>query len=144
MTPYRLVTGADYGHPIAMLGEVVLGKVPCPKDKMQRRWIKGLWLGKLGRNDSHILDTTAGAFTVPSARRLPRENQVNKEMMAQMKAIPWQPRDGVQHKIHRELSQPLVLPAPPAAGPTALEEEAGQDEKLNIPRWQSTIWMKMA
>ena len=45
MTPYKMITGGDYHHPIAMLGEIVLGKVPSPKGKMQRRWIKGVWLG---------------------------------------------------------------------------------------------------
>ena len=57
MTPYKLVTGGDYNHPVATLGEIVLGKVPSPKGKIQRRWIKGVWLGKLDRDDSNVLGT---------------------------------------------------------------------------------------
>ena len=33
-TPYRLVTGGDYSHPLATLGEVVLGKLPTTKSKL--------------------------------------------------------------------------------------------------------------
>jgi hypothetical protein len=57
VTPYKLVTGGDYNHPVATLGEIVLGKVPSPKGKIQRRWIKGVWLGKLDRDDSNVLGT---------------------------------------------------------------------------------------
>ena len=60
----KLVTGGDYNHPVATLGEIVLGKVPSPKGKIQRRWIKGVWLGKLDRDDSNVLGTASGAIAV--------------------------------------------------------------------------------
>ena len=128
LTPYRLTTGSDYSHPVAMLGEVVLGKVPTPRGKMQRRWIKGIWLGKLDRDDSNVLGTSSGAIAVRSVRRLPKESQISQELMNNMKGIPWQPRDGMRHKINRELSQPVALPAPAAAGPTALASEPPEEE----------------
>ena len=128
LTPYRLTTGSDYSHPVAMLGEVVLGKVPTPRGKMQRRWIKGIWLGKLDRDDSNVLGTSSGAIAVRSVRRLPKESQTSQELMNDMKGIPWQPRDGMRHKINRELSQPVALPAPAAAGPTALASEPPEEE----------------
>lgn len=111
-----------------MLGEVVLGKVPTPRGKMQRRWIKGIWLGKLDRDDSNVLGTSSGAIAVRSVRRLPKESQTSQELMNDMKGIPWQPRDGMRHKINRELSQPVALPAPAAAGPTALASEPPEKE----------------
>ena len=104
MTPYRLVTGSDYSHPLATLGEVVLVKLPTTKSKAQRRWVKGLWLGKLDRDDSHILGTSSGAIAVRSVRRLPLESQTDGVMMKAMKGIPWQPRDGVRHRITRDIS----------------------------------------
>ena len=136
LTPYRLTTGSDYSHPVAMLGEVVLGKVPTPRGKMQRRWIKGIWLGKLDRDDSNVLGTSSGAIAVRSVRRLPKESQTSQELMNDMKGIPWQPRDGMRHKINRELSQPVALPAPAAAGPTAL---ASDPERKNIRHWQKMV-----
>ena len=68
LTPYHLTTGSNYSHPVAMLGEVVLGKVPTPRGKMQRRWIKGIWLGKLDRDDSNVLGTSSGAVAVRSEK----------------------------------------------------------------------------
>ncbi|CAL1157854.1 unnamed protein product [Cladocopium goreaui] len=127
-TPYRLTTGSDYSHPVAMLGKVVLGKVPTPRGKMQRRWIKGVWLDNLDRDDSNVLGTSSGAIAVRSVRRLPKGSQTSQELMNDMKGIPWQPRDGMRHKINRELSQPVALPAPAAAGPTALASEPPEEE----------------
>ena len=49
LTPYKMVTGGDYSHPVARFGEVVLGKIPKPQTKIQRRWVRGVWLGKLDR-----------------------------------------------------------------------------------------------
>ncbi|CAL1127989.1 unnamed protein product [Cladocopium goreaui] len=98
------------------------------RGKMQRRWIKGIWLGKLDRDDSNVLGTSSGAIAVRSVRRLPKESQTSQELMNDMKGIPWQPRDGMRHKINRELSQPVALPAPAAAGPTALASEPPEKE----------------
>jgi hypothetical protein len=94
-----------------------------PKGKLQRRCLKGVWLGKLGRDDSHVIGTSAGAIAVRSIRRLPEEAQIDNELMSEMKGIPWQPRDGVRHKITRELSQPAIIPAPASAGNAASAEE---------------------
>ena len=93
-----------------------------PKGKLQRRCLKGVWLGKLGRDDSHVIGTSAGAIAVRSIRRLPEEAQIDNELMSEMKGIPWQPRDGVRHKITRELSQPAIIPAPASAGNAASAE----------------------
>ena len=141
LTPYRRVNGTDYNHSLATLGEIVLGKIPMPKGKLQRRWLKGVWLGKLDRDDSHVIDTSAGAIAVRSIRRLPKEAQIDNEHMSEMKGIPWQPGDGVRHKVAREVSQPAIIPAPAAAGnaasaegineshPTLAEDEEKVDEE---------------
>ena len=47
--------------------------------------------------------------------------------MAAMKGTPWQPRDGVRHKITRELSQPIAFPAPAASGSPEREEAVDHD-----------------
>ena len=95
-----------------------------PKGKLQRRWLKGVWLGKLDRDDSHVIGTSAGAIAVRSIRRLPREAQINKELMNEMKGIPWQPRDGVRHKVTREVSHPAIIPAPASAAEAPTAEES--------------------
>ena len=113
-----------------MLGEVVLGKVPTPKGKIQRSWIKGVWLGKLDKDDSNVLGTASGAIAVRSIRRLPKERLISTELMAAMKAIPWQPRDGVRDKITRELCQPIAFPAPAASGDSEQAEAADREPPM--------------
>jgi hypothetical protein len=53
---------------------------------------------------------------------LPKEAQIDNELMSEMKGIPWQPGDGVRHKVTREVSQPAIIPAPAAAGNAASAE----------------------
>ncbi|CAJ1369087.1 unnamed protein product, partial [Effrenium voratum] len=70
-TPFKLVNGHDYAKPICHFGEVVMAKVPLAESKLARKWLKGIWLGKLEKDDSHVIGTTAGAIAVRSVRRLP-------------------------------------------------------------------------
>ncbi|CAE7832741.1 unnamed protein product [Symbiodinium sp. CCMP2592] len=53
VTPYRAATGTDFG-------ETVLAKLPRPGNKAQVCWVKGVWAGKLERDDSHVVLTEAG------------------------------------------------------------------------------------
>ena len=80
-------------------------------------------LRKLDRDDSHVIGTSAGAIAVRSIHRLPKEAQIDSELMSEMKGIPWQPRDGVQNKVSREISEPAIIPAPAAAGNAVSVEE---------------------
>ena len=50
-----------------------LGKIPLPKGKLQRRWLKGVWLAKLDRDDSHVSGTGCHCSAVdpPLAKRIP-------------------------------------------------------------------------
>ena len=125
LTPYKLVTGGDYSHPVARFGEVVLGKIPKPQTKIQRRWVRGVWLGKLDRDDSHILGTSSGAIAVRSVRRLPPESQTDSKMLEEIKGLPWQPRDGVRHRVTPEVSHAMPMPLPAA---TAADSSAEGDE----------------
>ncbi|CAE6971006.1 RE2 [Symbiodinium sp. CCMP2592] len=59
VTPYRAATGTDYGGALCSFGETVLAKLPRPGNKAQVRWVKGVWTGKLERDDSHVVLTEA-------------------------------------------------------------------------------------
>lgn len=120
LTPYKMITGGDYSHPVARFGEVVLGKIPKPQTR-------GVWLGKLDRDDSHILGTSSGAIAVRSVRRFPPESQTDSKMLEDMKGLPWQPRDGVRHRVTPEVSHAMPMPLPAA---TAADSPAQGDEIL--------------
>ncbi len=61
---------------------------------------------------------------------MPLESQPDGVMLkAMMKGIPWQPRDGVRHRITRDISHALPIALPPAAGTTAPDAEALEDKE---------------
>ena len=52
-TAYRIVNGVDYQSPVCVFGETVMAKLPNPATKAQKRWVKGLWVGRLERQQQH-------------------------------------------------------------------------------------------
>ena len=99
-----------------------MAKLPKPGAKAQRRWIRGLWVGKLDRDNTNIILTECGALSVRSVRRLPADAQANRTLMGSAAGVPWALRQG---RVLREpppmVAQPVVLPAP-AVEATAAEE----------------------
>ena len=77
----------DYNKLICQYGEVVIGKVPVAESKLSRKWFKGIWLGKLERDDSNIIGTSAGAIAVRSVRRLPKESQIDAAILEEMRGV---------------------------------------------------------
>ncbi|CAE7434553.1 PARP6, partial [Symbiodinium sp. KB8] len=108
MTPYKIVNGVEYLSSICRFGETVMAKLPKPGTKAQRRWIRGLWVGKLDRDNTNIILTECGALSVRSVRRLPAEAQANRTLMGSAAGVPLalrparrQPRQG--HRSARDL-----------------------------------------
>ena len=83
-------------------------ETPRPGNKSQVRWVKGVWAGKLERDDGHVVLTEAGAMNVRSVRRLPQE--CRHQIAAVLKAcgLPWNPRFGRAAPVER--SQPIMVP----------------------------------
>ena len=108
VTPYRAAMGSDYQGALCSFGEAVLAKLPRPGNKSQVRWVKGVWAGKLERDDGHVVLTEAGAMNVRSVRRLPQE--CRHQIAAVLKAcgLPWNPRFGRAAPVER--SQPIMVP----------------------------------
>ena len=94
MTPYKIVNGVEYLSSICRFGETVMAKLPKPGTKAQRRWIRGLWVGKLDRDNTNIILTECGALSVRSVRRLPAEAQANRTLMGSAAGVPWALRQG--------------------------------------------------
>ncbi|CAE7837865.1 unnamed protein product [Symbiodinium sp. CCMP2592] len=129
VTPYRAATGTDYGGAlICSFGETVLAKLPRPGNKAQVRWVKGVWAGKLERDDSHVVLTEAGALNVRSVRRLPPETRHQTAAVLKACGLPWNPRFG--RAAPAERSEPMMVPIP-------LAMPAEEVERLEPPgeRW---------
>ena len=91
-TPYRIVNVVDYMSPVFQFGETVMARLPQPGTKTQRRWVKGIWVGRLERDDTHIILTAAGALSVRSVRRLPPSSQWQVATLSTVTGLPWQPK----------------------------------------------------
>ena len=76
------------------------GKQP----KADPSWVPGLWLGRDTSADMHIVGTTSGVFKTRSIRRLPVSEQVDKQLLKDFQAKPWDP------KGRGEDTDVLVLP----------------------------------
>ena len=95
-----------------------MAKLPKPGSKSQVRWVKGIWAGKLERDDTHVLLTPAGALSVRSVRRLPAPAQAQLQTMKEACGLPWDPRRGRRVRVQdREKSQVVVLPLPTVQPP---------------------------
>ncbi|CAE7937581.1 unnamed protein product, partial [Symbiodinium sp. KB8] len=136
MTPYKIVNGVEYLSSICRFGETVMAKLPKPGTKAQRRWIRGLWVGKLDRDNTNIILTECGALSVRSVRRLPAEAQANRTLMGS--GVPWALRQG---RVLREpppmVAQPVVLPAPTVE--SAAAEEPDEYRELEGPAQLPTM-----
>ncbi|CAE7501560.1 PARP6, partial [Symbiodinium sp. KB8] len=138
MTPYKIVNGVEYLSSICRFGETVMAKLPKPGTKAQRRWIRGLWVGKLDRDNTNIILTECGALSVRSVRRLPAEAQANRTLMGSAAGVPWALRQG---RVLREpppmVAQPVVLPAPTVEAAAA--EERDEYRELEGPAQLPTM-----
>ncbi|CAE7721094.1 unnamed protein product [Symbiodinium sp. CCMP2592] len=124
VTPYRAATGTDYGGALCSFGETVVAKLPRPGNKAQVRWVKGVWAGKLERDDSHVVLTEAGALNVRSVRRLPPETRHQTAAVLKACGLPWNPRFG--RSAPAERSEPMMVPIP-------LATPAEETERLEPP-----------
>ncbi|CAE7197770.1 unnamed protein product [Symbiodinium sp. CCMP2592] len=124
VTPYRAATGTDYGGALCSFGETVLAKLPRPGNKAQVRWVKGVWAGKLERDDTHVVLTEAGALNVRSVRRLPPETRHQTAAVLKACGLPWNPRFG--RAAPAECSEPMMVPIP-------LATPAEEVERLEPP-----------
>ena len=54
-------------------------------------WVPGLWLGRGASADVHVVGTTSGVFKTMSIRRVPVSEQVDKQLLNDFQAKPWNP-----------------------------------------------------
>ncbi|CAE7235731.1 RE1 [Symbiodinium natans] len=134
MTAYKIVNGVEYLSPICKFGETVMAKLPKPGTKAQRRWIRGIWVGRLERDNTNIILTEAGALSVRSVRRLPPDAQANRTLMGTVAGVPWALRQGRTLRQAPALqAEPLVLPAPPLMQAETEGDHVEQEGATQIP-----------
>ncbi|CAE7616396.1 GIP [Symbiodinium natans] len=86
-SPFEVITGRPYNGKVVGFGEVVFARIKS-SIKGKARWIKMLWLGKLGVSDLHV-GVTPGGFLISSrsVRRLPK--QYDASLLESLRDMPW-------------------------------------------------------
>ena len=86
---FELITGRSYQGKLVNFGEVVFGRVKSAI-KGKPRWVKMMWLGKLGVSDLHVGITGQGMFIATrSVRRLPSPDSYQSSFFEILKDQPW-------------------------------------------------------
>ena len=74
-TPYRSLRGKDYTGEVVPFGEVCLGRTHSEDGaKLNMRWMRGVFVGKLDRTDELLQLTPTGAMKTHCVRRLEGDN----------------------------------------------------------------------
>ena len=86
---FELITGRPYQGKLVNFGEVVFGRVKS-SIKGKPRWVKMMWLGKIGVSDLHVGITGQGMFIATrSVRRLPSSDSYQSEFFQVPRDQPW-------------------------------------------------------
>ena len=109
LTPFERRWSKRYTSALCKFGEIVLCRLRGKQPKADPSWVPGLWLGRDTSADMHVVGTTSGVFKTRSIRRLPVSEQVDKQLLKDFQAKPWDP------KGRGEDTDVLVLPQAPEA-----------------------------
>ena len=86
---FELITGKPYQGKLVNFGEIVFGRVKS-SIKGKPRWVKMMWLGKIGVSDLHVGITGQGMFiSTRSVRRLPNPDSYQSTFFEIIKDQPW-------------------------------------------------------
>jgi hypothetical protein len=84
LTPFRKLRGREFGGAVAEFGETVLYHDPTPGSKFAKKWLKGLWLGKMGTTDEHILGTASGRVLARTVARRPEQKRWSGDLLSKV------------------------------------------------------------
>ena len=89
-TAYAKVRHRNYGQAVLPFGEQVLARRPgAHLQKALSQYVLGVWLGRDGHTDEHIIGSRAGVFRTKAVRRLQPERAWEKEAIVEMRWTPW-------------------------------------------------------
>ena len=82
-TPYRSIRCKDYTGEVMPFGEICLGRNHSDDGaKLNMRWMRGVFVGKLDRTNEFLLLTPTGAMKTRCVRRLEGDNAWDLEFLA--------------------------------------------------------------
>eukprot|EP00969_Alexandrium_andersonii_P014770 645438-Alexandrium_andersonii.AAC.1 len=87
---FQEARGSPYTGVLVQLGECVVGCVAEAKGgKLTSPWVQGVWLGRPGLSDEHLLGREDGVLKVRSIRRLAKQEDAwGKDLFGEIKGGP--------------------------------------------------------
>ncbi len=115
-TPYSAVFGREFVGDLVRFGETVMAHwITTRGGTMQKKWVKGIWVGREDTTNSHLIALDVGIILCRTVRRLPEEQQWDKECFIASGGTPWQMstdprgRGAARNRPHPH-TLPLVVP----------------------------------
>ena len=103
-----MVRGKEYRGELCCLGEQVWARDMTPaadNAKLQVRWNRGLWLGKIDVSDEHLVSSGAKLLKTRTVRRLPDAEgpdcRWDRSAVTALAATPWSGREGSMQDASR-------------------------------------------
>ena len=89
-TPYRSLRGKNCTGEVVQFGEICLGRDHSEDGaKLNVRWMRGVFVGKLDRTDEFILLTPTGATKTRGVRRLEGDSAWDLQFLNLCVGSPW-------------------------------------------------------
>ena len=106
MSAYQRNKGKVWKVELPPFGEVVEFKRRT-NSKLEARWETGVYLGVRDDTTEKIVGTKQGTFVVQSLRRKPEEDRVDKDLINNLRGVPWDPNP--EAGVGLELPAPITL-----------------------------------
>ena len=138
LTPYAKLFCKQYRQPLLMFAEVVLARRPGAQvNKLEHQWLEGLWVGRDGSTDEHLIASGGGIVRCRAVKRMTEDRRWLAARFGSFHWTPWAP-SAVQRgrpPRAREDAEPIrvgalerehFLMAPPARAPAAAPAAAAE------------------
>ena len=138
-TPHQDALGTKYKSTILKFAETAMFKHPVSSTshmtggrrarKSKSLWEKGIFLGKTYESDEFLMGTSLGVHLVRTIRRLPVEDQADKDLLSTIVGVPWDRKIGQIGRPKKEIT--VVIPVTPneVTKESVVHEEVNTDEK---------------
>ena len=106
MSAYQRNKGKTWKVELPPFGEIVEFKRRT-NSKLESRWETGVYLGVRDDTTEKVVGTKQGTFVVQSLRRKPEEDRVDKDLINNLRGVPWDPNP--EAGVGLELHAPITL-----------------------------------
>ena len=139
MTPYAKLFCKQYRQPLLMFAEAVIARRPGAQiNKLEHQWLEGLWVGRDGSTDEHLVASGGGIVRCHAVKRMTEDRRWLAARFGSFQWTPWAPsavqrgrppkaredaepiRMGALGREHLVMAAPAGTPA--AAAPAAVAE----------------------